>query len=375
MTTPAPDPVAVLASLARTLRERGAAADTGSVAAAVEALAHLDASDPADVYWAGRLALCADPDDIAAYDAVFADWLRGGPELPADRGPDPVARFAPAGVWSSPRPADDGDGNDGADIDAVGVAASAAEVLRHRDVADLTAAERAEVDRLIGLLRPAVALRRTRRRRPGGRRDVDIRRTVRAMLRNGGEPAAIARMRRGEKPRRLLLLIDVSGSMSPYADLLLRFAHAAVRVAPMSTEVFTVGTRLTRLTRHLRGRDPEEALRTAGRAIPDWSGGTRLGESLRVFLDRWGRRGTARQAVAVIASDGWERGDVALLGEQMARLARLAHRVVWVNPHRGRAGFTPTAAGMAAALPHLDDLVAGHTVASLQQLARVIRHA
>jgi uncharacterized protein with von Willebrand factor type A (vWA) domain len=177
------------------------------------------------------------------------------------------------------------------------------------------------------------------------------------------------------KPRRLVLLLDVSGSMAPYADVLLRFGHAAVRVAPATTEVFTVSTRLTRITRQLRLRDPELALAAAGTAVPDWSGGTRLGESLRAFLDLWGQRGTARGAVLVIASDGWERGDAALLREQMARLARLTHRLIWVNPHRGKEGFAPITSGMSAALPYCDELLAGHTLDALHNLAEVIAHA
>jgi uncharacterized protein with von Willebrand factor type A (vWA) domain len=195
------------------------------------------------------------------------------------------------------------------------------------------------------------------------------------MLRDDGEPALLARRRRRDKPRRLVLLLDVSGSMSPYADVLLRFAHAAVRVSPSRTEVFTVSTRLTRVTRQLRLRDPELALRAAGTAVPDWSGGTRLGESLRAFLDRWGQRGTARQAVVVIASDGWERGDAVLLSEQMARLSRLARTVVWVNPHRGKPGFVAGTAGMQAALPHVDHLVAGHSFDALRHVADVIARA
>jgi uncharacterized protein with von Willebrand factor type A (vWA) domain len=173
----------------------------------------------------------------------------------------------------------------------------------------------------------------------------------------------------------LVLLLDVSGSMSPYADVLLRFAHAAVRVNPNRTEAFTLGTRLTRVTRQLRLRDADQALQAAGSAVPDWSGGTRLGETLRAFLDIWGQRGTARRAVVVLASDGWERGDAALLGEQMARLARLAHRVVWVNPHKGKDGFAPATGGMLAALPHLDELVAGHSFEALRTVAEVIARA
>jgi uncharacterized protein with von Willebrand factor type A (vWA) domain len=195
------------------------------------------------------------------------------------------------------------------------------------------------------------------------------------MLAQGGEPSRLARRDRRTKPRRLVLLIDVSGSMAPYADALLRFAHAAMRVAPYNTEVFTLGTRLTRVTRELRRRDPDRALAGAGRAIPDWSGGTRLGDGLQAFLDRWGQRGVARGAVVVVCSDGWERGDPALLGEQLGRLARLSHTVVWVNPHMGKDGFIPATGGMRAALPHISRLVAGHSFAALSQLADVIAHA
>ncbi len=172
-----------------------------------------------------------------------------------------------------------------------------------------------------------------------------------------------------------MILADISGSMAPYADPILRFAHAAIRRNPAYTEAFTLGTRLTRVTRELRLRDPEKALRAAGNAIPDWSGGTQLGEMLRAFLDRWGQRGTARRAIVVIFSDGWERGDSSLLGEQMARLRRLAHRVVWLNPHRGKEGFAPATAGMTAALPHCDDFLAGHTLDALHDLADVIADA
>ncbi len=195
------------------------------------------------------------------------------------------------------------------------------------------------------------------------------------MLRDGGEPAELRYTGRREKPRRLVLLLDVSGSMAPYADALLRFGHAAVRAAPATSEVFTLGTRLTRVTRQLRLRDPDLALAAAGNAIPDWSGGTRLGEALRAFLDLWGQRGTARRSVVVIASDGWERGDAQLLGEQMQRLARLAHLVVWVNPHRGKRGFAPITGGMVAALPHVDELIAGHSLDALRHLVEVVGRA
>jgi uncharacterized protein with von Willebrand factor type A (vWA) domain len=168
-----------------------------------------------------------------------------------------------------------------------------------------------------------------------------------------------------------VFLLDVSGSMAPYADWTMLFAHAAARTRPR-TEVFTIGTRLTRVTRELRGPDPERAIRAATEHIPDWSGGTRLGAELDEFLRRYGQRGVARGAVVVLASDGWERGEVSLLAAGMAWLRRLARRVVWVNPHRSRPGFAPVTAGMAAALPFIDDFVAGHSVAAYEELAAVL---
>src|SRR4051812_3937943 len=371
--TELPDPVVTMTGFARALRANGVAADPSRLAAAVAALHHVDPLDAEQVYWTGRVTLCAEPDDLPRYDAVFDAWFRGRLPAPGDGGtgrPGTTVRVRPLAGGPDEESAGDEDGEE-----PLHTAASAAEVLRHRDLAALTDAERAEVNQLVALLAPRVAHRRTRRNRPGGRDGVDVPRTVRRLLRSGGEPVELPRRRPRVKPRRLVLLLDVSGSMSPSADVLLRFAHAAVRVAPASTEAFTLGTRLTRITRALRLRDPDDALAAAGAAIPDWSGGTRLGESLQAFLDLWGQRGTARRAVPVLVPEGWERGDAALLGEQMARLARLAHAVVWVNPHRGKEGFAPVTAGMRAALPHVDDLVAGHTLAALHDLAEVIAHA
>jgi uncharacterized protein with von Willebrand factor type A (vWA) domain len=271
------------------------------------------------------------------------------------------------------------DGADGPSTERAGqpahARASANEVLRHRELVALSAAERDELRRLLTLLAPAAAPRPSRRRRPARRGEVDPVRTIRSMLRSGGEPVRLAHRVRRTRPRRLVLLVDVSGSMAPYADALLRFAHAAVRVRPHATEAFTVGTRLTRITRPLRLREPAAAVAASGRAIPDWSGGTRLGEALKAFLDRWGQRGLARQAVVVVFSDGWERGDPALLADQMRRLARLAYRVIWVNPHKGSAGYLPLVGGMAAALPHINDFVTGHSFGALEELVEVIRRA
>jgi hypothetical protein len=366
------DVVGVVLGFARTLRAAGVTASPDRVEAMLAAVSVLGVLDATAVYWAGRLTLCAGPDDLDRYDAAFAAYFGG--EAPrrsaATSGPPPprVSSTAPLEQGS-------GAGEEAEDPSDLAVAASGDEVLRHRDVADLTPAEREHLRRLFALVRPAAPMRASRRRRAALRGAVHPARTVRRALRDGGEVTRLLRRRARPRPRRVVLLVDVSGSMSPYADALLRFAHAAVRARPASTEVFTIGTRLTRVTREMRLRDPDRALGASGDAIPDWSGGTRLGEVLKAFLDRWGQRGTARGAVVVVCSDGWERGSPDLLREQMARLRRLAHAVVWVNPHKGRSGYEPLTGGMQAALPSVDAFVSGHSLAAFEELSGVISRA
>jgi uncharacterized protein with von Willebrand factor type A (vWA) domain len=356
---------AAMVGFARTLRAAGVAAGPARVRAWADALGYLNASEMGQVYWSGRLTLCSGPDELRIYDAAFAAYF--GPA------PAPVARrnlqrtvIAASAMNGGSESADDSDAGS-----AAAGTASRHEVLRHRDLAALRASERDEIARMLSTLRPVGPTRRSRRYRPSRAGTLDPPRTVRRMLRRGGEPDRLRFRRRARTPRRLVLLIDVSGSMAAYADGLVRFAHAACRRRP-STEVFTIGTRLTRVSRELRQPDPEVALAAASAAVPDWSGGTRLGEQLKAFLDRWGQRGVARGAVAVVASDGWERGDVTLLAAQMERLHRLAHRVVWVSPHAGKPGFAPEAAGLRAAMPAVDALVAGHSVDALDRLARLL---
>jgi uncharacterized protein len=364
------DVTAALLGFVRTLRHAGLDAGAERTQAMLAAVDALGVTDPRMAYWAGRLTLCGEPDDLPLYDAAFVAYFGGRAPARPPALPVRPSTLAPAAMFTTaPGTSDESNHT------VVGLAASPAEVLRQRDVAELSAAEREEVRRLVALLAPGTAPRPSRRYRAARGGVVDRPRTVRRMLRHGGEPSALARRARRDKPRRLVLLLDVSGSMAPYADALLRFGHAAVRRYPTLTEVFTVGTRLTRVTRALRHRDPDAALREAGRAIADWHGGTRLAESLKAFLDRWGQRGTARGAVVVLCSDGWERGDPAALAGQVARLSRLAYRLVWVNPHRGKPGYAPLAGGMAAVLPYLDDFVAGHSLAALEDLVRVIAHA
>lgn len=368
-----PDPVAGLVGFAAALRVAGLPCDATRVQAYLAAVGEVDLAEPSQLYWAGRLTLCAEPDDLPRYDDAFAAWFSSVDGKPRRKGAVPRPREVTMAALTS---VDNSNGNGDRETDELKVAASDTEVLRHRDISQLTAAEREHLRELMATLHLSPPLRSSMRLRPRRRRGrLDPARVLAAMRAAGGEPVRLAYRDRTRRPRRVVLLLDISGSMTPYADALLRFAHAVVRAAPVTTEVFTVGTRLTRLSRQLRKRDPQEALTSASRAVPDFAGGTRLGETVRVFLDRWGQRGLARRAVVVLFSDGWERGDAALLGEQVARLRRLAHKVLWVNPHAGRDGYVPVQSGIAAALPHVDRLLAGHSLATLEELLTEVRRA
>jgi uncharacterized protein with von Willebrand factor type A (vWA) domain len=359
----------ILLAFARALRAGGVPVTQDRTHEFLAATARLGAGDPNAVRMAGRATLCAGPDDLARFDQVFEAFFnarhglpRQQPVMQQDANPDQL-------------PMDDSEGGDleRAD-DVIRAAASATEVLRHRDVASLSAGEKQRLAAMFATLRPRPPLRRTARHQRWHRGHVDASRTLRDSLRRMGEPADIAWRRRARKPRRVVLLVDVSGSMSSYADALLRLAHRITQGIG-SVETFTIGTRVTHVTRALRIKDPERALVAAGDTVPDWSGGTRLGETLRFFLDRWGQRGMARGAVVVVFSDGWERGDASVLAEQMARLHRIAHRVVWVNPHRGKDGYEAVQTGVLAALPYCHDFVAGHSLATYADLVEVLADA
>jgi hypothetical protein len=249
--------------------------------------------------------------------------------------------------------------------------ASDEEALAGKDFAAISADEQAALRRLLAALVVATPPRRRRRtepRREGG--PVDLRRTLRRSRRTGGDPARLVRRRPTVVRRPLVLLGDISGSMEPYTRAYLQFFHAAA--SGVRADVFVFATRLTRLTAVLRTAGPEAALARAGAVAPDWSGGTRIGQALAEFNNRFGRPGLARGAVVVIFSDGWERDDPAALGREMARLRRLAYRVVWVNPRKAAPGYSPLAAGMAAALPFVDSFVSGHSVAALAEVIAAI---
>ncbi len=371
MTTPTEQPERLAVGFARLLRHAGVAVPGGAPASYAEALAAVGLEDEGPVYWAGRATLVRRPEDVPAYDACFQAYWRGGVTVGLRAAPAPetvaIATDDPEHEGGAEEPAG------GPEATVLHLRYSPTEVLREKDFAECTPEELAEAQRMMAALRLGGARRRTRRRRRAPRRGTwpDLGRTVRHALRTGGEPVHRHWHVPGDRPRRVVFLCDVSGSMAPYARALLRFLHVTVAGRP-GVEAFTIGTRLTRVTRALSARDPDAAMRQAALAVPDWSGGTRLGEALRQFNDRWGTGGMARGAVVVVLSDGWDRGDPAVLGEEMARMARVAHRVVWVNPLKATPGYAPLVRGMAAALPYVDEFMEGHSLASLEALAAVL---
>jgi uncharacterized protein len=373
-TAPTAEPEAdrIAVAFARVLREAGLDVPVGATITYARALAAVGLDDRDDAYWAGRATLVRGPEDADLYDRAFrAFWDRRSASTVApvdDESPALILAFDAGADDDAPEPADDED-----TVPVVAVRWSPAEILRERDFAAYTSAEHAEARRLMADVRLTGALRRSRRKRPvrHHRGRTDLRRTVRRSMRAGGEAVDRAYRAPATKPRRVVLLCDVSGSMEPYARALLQFLHVAV-TGRTRVEAFALGTRLTRLTRELSTHDPDAALAAVADRVVDWSGGTRLGENLRAFNDRWGVRGMARGAVVVILSDGWDRGDPEVLAAEMERLARVAHRVVWVNPLKATPEYAPLARGMAAALPHVDDFVSGHSVNALRELVEVI---
>jgi uncharacterized protein with von Willebrand factor type A (vWA) domain len=342
----------------------------------------------ARLYWTARSVFVSSQADLKAFDAVFArvfDGIVDPADTRGDQGAQPLEGAAPGGraaargaqaieAPSGGRPSASPPGERRADApeqEAPLALASPQERLAAKDFAELEPDELAALRRLMGELAPATPLRRTRRARRARRGDhIDVRATLRASHRSGGDPVRLLRRRRELRHRPLVVLCDISGSMEPYSRAFLTFLHGAVGAA--HAEAFVFATRLTRLTRALRGHQPDLAISRAAAAAPDWSGGTRIGHALGRFNDEYGRRGMARGAVVVIVSDGWETGDPAHLGRELERLQRLAYRVVWVNPRKAARGFTPTTGGMAAALPHVDALVGGHNLLAMSEVLEEI---
>lgn len=366
-------PVEVMAvAFARLLRGADVDVPLGRLLTFVESLDRLGVSDRRSVYWSARTTLLSRPEDQEIFDRAFASFWEGvtpAVSEPAVHSVQLLLDDPDADVGEDVGEDEDGD-HDG-ELQAVRF--SRVEVLSKKDFAECTDEEMAELAELFDQLAISAARRKSRRlvrgRQKRGRPDLE--RTARLAMRTGGEPIRRYFREPDTRPRRLVLLVDISGSMEPYARGLLRFAHAAV-AGRARVEAFTFGTRLTRVTRELASRDPDRALARASESVEDWSGGTRIGESLRRFNDEWGVRGTARGALVVILSDGWDRGEPDELAAEMARLKRVAYRIVWVNPLKHTPGYAPLARGMAAALPYVDEFMEGHSLDSLRDLASAV---
>jgi uncharacterized protein len=373
VSSPAPGGAVIhkLVGFGRLLRREGLEVGPRRMQDALRGLDAIDLTDRTEVYHALRCTLVSRHDDIAAFDAAFREYWEhvprpAGPRMTVDQLPVPQM----AAAHNAGPPAEE-PGPDDPDPPLAAVY-SPAELLRRRDFADMTPAELRSLHLLLAPLARAQPLRRSRRLAPSHAAGVlDQRRTLRASMHTQGLPIERAWRRPKLVPRKLVFLCDVSGSMEPYARPMVLFL-CAMTAAGRRVEAFAFGTRLTRLTRELAGRDPRAALARAAQVMPDWGGGTRIGEALAAYNRDYGRRAFTRGAVVVIVSDGWERGDLDLLDEELRSLHRAAHLLVWVNPLKGHAGFEPLAGGMRTALDHTDVFLEGHNVAALESLAAVL---
>jgi hypothetical protein len=392
---PQVETASLAAGFATALRRAGIPSSPDRAVWLAEALTIVPPSARDRLYWTCRTVFVTSRDQLPVFDAVFAAVFDGMLDPADSRGdtsaPPPVGsepRTRPTAADQRPsRPADHepeprepipGTGGDGSDDpsapqrDAILAVTSPEERLHDVAFAELSEDEITQMQRLVRRIVLSTPPRRSRRSRPSphSRDRLDIRRTLRAAQRSGADATRLVFTRRRDQVRRLVLLCDVSGSMEPYTRVFLALLQGAVSGA--HAEAFVFSTRLTRLTRQLAARDPDQALARAAEAAPDWAGGTRLAESIRRFIDGYGRRGLARGAVVVVLSDGWSQDDPAQVAAQMARLRRLAHRIVWVNPRKVAPGYQPLVGGMAAALPFCDAFVSGHSFEALTELAESI---
>jgi len=385
----------------RALRRSGLPVDLAAAIDFARSLEIVDVGDRGQVRAAGEAIFVRRKDDIEPYHAVFDSYWRarfdlgaealledGWEELVPDEGGEagpqpPIAgdERVEAGEDRSgmPLPGDHDEEGDEGDPDALSIspdAYSKLEALRHREFDRMTPAELRDAERLVDLLVPKLERRRTRRYElhPHGRR-IAPRAMFRSNLGTGGEILRWVWRRPVKRPRPLVVICDISGSMERHSRLLLRFVQALAAQSTVKTESFVFGTRLTRVTRLLRDRDRDRALARVADSVTDWAGGTRIGESFHEFNVRWARRSLRTSGVVIVVSDGWDRGDPALVAVEAARLRRNCHRLVWLNPLAGTAGYQPLAAGMRAAFPYIDDFLAAGTVASLERLGEVLAGA
>lgn len=365
-----PDELAV--GFARVLRLLDIPTPLDSVLTFMNALSLMGVDNRDSVYWSARATLVRSPEDLPAFNKAFTVFWE---HRESREQFDEEKLTVTLALDTEDEGAAEGEA-EASDNPTITLRFSGVETLRDKDFAEYSDDEMRMAQqfmhtlKMAGSPRPSLRLVSTHSRG----RTPDMRGTVRASLAASGEPMRRHWMEKGNKARRIVFLLDVSGSMEPYARALLRFVHAGV-AGRQRVEAFTLGTRLTRVTRELSSKDPDKALSATGDHVRDWSGGTRLGTTLQQFNDEWGVRGMARGAIVVILSDGWDRGDPEVLAEQMQRLQRVSFKTVWVNPLKVTPGYAPLARGMAAALPYVDDFVEGHSLEALAHLTKVINDA
>ena len=362
----------------RLLRRLGLDVHAGRMLDAVRVLEQIGIKRRGDVRAALRALLVHRKDDLPLFDEAFDVFWRqrkDGSTTMDLRSLGEQRRFrrpsaGPPAPGSDPddsaEPADPDEGFDRIDLTRT---FSAREVLRSRDFAEFTPEEMSRARQMMAALRWSPGYRHTRRKEPGRGSGLDVRRTLRRNARFGGEIVRLETRRRKEKPRRLVVICDVSGSMERYTRMLLHFVHSLYTGLDNRAEAFLFATRLTRVTKHLRLREVDRAVSEVARAVPDWSGGTRVGDVLKEFNFRWARRTLGWGAIVLIVSDGWDRGDPELLGREMARLQRSCSRLIWLNPLAGNEDYEPLTLGMQAAAPYIDDLLPVNNLAALIDLA------
>jgi len=364
-------PLGTLLAFCAFVRQHDLPVGTDDAMAFAATTALLDPARLEDVYWSGRLTLVHGRNQIPVYNECFTEYFLGGNTEKDQATPPQLSARGAEAVFDVPSGEQPEEGEDQNET-RLGAQASAVIVNHSKSFADCTEEELDSLRRIIATLRAAPPLRRTRRHRGAntGRR-MDLRRMARETMRSHGEPGDLWWRQRRQRPRPLVLILDISGSMADYSRNLLQFAHST-RTATSRVEAFCFGTHLTRITPSLRRRKPDEALALAGEEVVDWSGGTRIGASLDEFVRRYARRGMARGAFVIICSDGLDRGDPALLDDALRRLRRLSHRIIWMNPMKGSGELSSPSLGMSVALPHIDLLWSGHNLASLQEFATTL---
>ncbi|HSF87542.1 MAG TPA: VWA domain-containing protein [Acidimicrobiia bacterium] len=363
-------PLPTLLDFSRFVRRRDLPVGTDDVMAFTTAAALLDPGRLEDIYWAGRVTLVHGRNQIPIYNACFTEYFLGGTSDDASHAvPRKLSARGAESVFDVPSGDQPEDGQEQEET-RLGAEASSVIVNHSKAFAECTDEELESLRRIISSLRATPPLRRTRRHRSSNRgRRLDLRKMARETMRSHGEPGELWWRKRRKRPRPLVLLLDISGSMADYSRNLLQFAHST-RAATSRMEAFCFGTHLTRITPSLRRRNPDDALEQAGKEVVDWAGGTQIGASLDTFVRRYARRGMARGALVIICSDGLDRGDPALLDDALERLGRLCYRIVWMNPMKGDAEQSaPTSLGMSVALPHIDVLWSGHNLANLEAFA------